>query len=136
MTNLLTSKDFNDFNNHELKVAQAAVKAQIELRDKAFMSQFNKGINVAIKWDNGNNYPAIITKVNKKSIDILYIHAAIKDEKNILGRPVQTMSRLDIKMLKRFVRVGRIFKVTHGKNYQYAEYPLKKDSVLLSKDLV
>jgi len=124
MTNLLLSKDFNDFTNHELKVAAASIKDQIEKRDKAFMSQFNTGINVAINWDNGNNYPAVITKVNKKSVDILYVHAAIKDEKNILGRPVKTIGRLDIEMLKRFVRENRITKVTHGKNYYYNNYPV------------
>ena len=124
MTNLLLSKDFDDFNNHELKVAAAAIKEQVEKRDKAFMSQFTTGINHAIKWDNGNNYPALITTVNKKSIEVIYIHEAIKDEKNILGQPVQSMRRFNISELRRLVREDRITKVTHGTNYYYNNYPV------------
>jgi len=122
MTNLLMSRDFNDFTNHELKVAAAAIKEQVENRDKRFMSQFDKNLNIAIKWDNGNNYPAVITKVNKKSIDILYIHAAIKDEKNILGRPVQAMRRFDIDQLKNLVEKDRIQNVFWNK--EFFNYPV------------
>ncbi len=122
MANLKMSSDFNDFTNHELKVAAAAIKEQVENRDKRFMSQFHKNLNIAIKWDNGNNYPAVITKVNKKSIDVLYIREAIKDETNILDRPVQAIRRLDINMLKRFVETNRIHNVFWDK--EFFNYPV------------
>ena len=121
MTNLLLSRDFDDFNNHELKVAAAAIKEQVEKRDKAFMSQFDTNLNIAIKWDNGNNYPAVITKVNKKSIDVLYIREAIKDERNILNRPVQAIRRFDIDQLKKLVETNRIQNVFWNK--EFTNYP-------------
>jgi|TARA_R100000479_G_scaffold75623_2_gene36728 hypothetical protein len=122
MTNLLLSRDFDDFNNHELKVAAAAIKEQVEKRDKAFMSQFDTNLNIAIKWDNGNNYPAVITKVNKKSIDVLYIREAIKDERNILNRPVQAIRRFDIDQLKKLVETNRIQNVFWNK--EFTNYPV------------
>jgi len=122
MTNLLLSRDFDDFNNHELKVAAAAIKEQIEKRDKTFMSQFDKNQNIAIKWDNGNNYPAVITKVNKKSIDVLYVRKAIKDETNILNRPVQANRRFDIDQLRKLVETNRIHCVFWGK--EFSNYPV------------
>ena len=122
MTNLLLSRDFDDFNNHELKVAAAAIKEQVEKRDKAFMSQFDTNLNIAIKWDNGNNYPAVITKVNKKSIDVLYIREAIKDERNILNRPVQAIRRFDIDQLKKLVKTNRIQNVFWNK--EFTNYPV------------
>ena len=122
MTNLLLSRDFDDFNNHELKVAAAAIKEQIEKRDKAFMSQFDTNLNIAIKWDNGNNYPAVVTKVNKKSIDVLYIREAIKNETNILNRPVEAMRRFDIDQLKKLVETNRIQNVFWNK--EFINYPV------------
>lgn len=122
MTNLLLSRDFDDFNNHELKVAAAAIKEQIEKRDKAFMSQFDTNFNIAIKWDNGNNYPAVVTKVNKKSIDVLYIREAIKNETNILNRPVEAMRRFDIDQLKKLVETNRIQNVFWNK--EFINYPV------------
>tara|TARA_A100001201_G_C3982321_1_gene168994 strand:+ start:137 stop:523 length:387 start_codon:yes stop_codon:yes gene_type:complete len=122
MTNLLLSRDFDDFNNHELKVAAAAIKEQVEKRDKAFMSQFDTNLNIAIKWDNGNNYPAVITKVNKKSIDVLYIREAIKDERNILNEPVQAIRRFDIDQLKKLVETNRIQNVFWDK--EFLNYPV------------
>ena len=76
MTNLMMSRDFNDFTNHEIKVVEAAIKQQKENRDKIFMSQFSEGTPIAVttnfKDEDGNYmvYPAYITKVNKKSIKI------------------------------------------------------------------
>ena len=74
MTKVLLSRDFNDFTNHELKVAEAAIKNQRESRDEIFMSQFHEGTPIAVttsimsKDDDYQIYPAYITKVNKKSI--------------------------------------------------------------------
>ena len=120
MNKILLSKDFNDFNNHELKVAEEAIKQQKEARDKKFLSQFEKNMNIAIQWDNGNNYPAVVTKVNKKSVEFLYLYNAIKDERDLSGNKIKAIQLLDISWLKAAVRDNRItclYSTMEFKNY-------------------
>ena len=94
MTNILLSRDFNDFNNHELKVAEAAIAEQKDKRDEIFMSQFQEGTPIAVttsimsKDDDYQIYPAYITKVNKKSIKIGYAVDNDYNKKSFLQRQV------------------------------------------------
>lgn len=122
MNTILLSKDFNGFNNHELKVAEEAIKQQREARDKKFLSQFSKNMNIAIQWDNGNNYPAVVTKVNKKSVEFLYLYNAIKDEKDLLGNRIKTIQLKDINWLKVAVRDNRITPLYSTKEFE--NYPV------------
>ena len=129
MTNLLTNKDFNDFTNHELKVAEAAIKQQKENRDEIFMSQFHEGTPIAVttgimsKDDDYQIYPAYITKVNKKSIKIGY---AVNDDytkKSFVTR----QKTWKIETLANYVQAGFIHKSYTsnwlGRNFKYENYP-------------
>ena len=112
MTNLLTNKDFNDFTNHELKVAEAAIKQQKENRDEIFMSQFHEGSPIAVttgimsKDDDCQIYPAYITKVNKKSIKIGYAVNNDYTEKSFVTR----QKTWKIETLANYVQAGFIYK--------------------------
>ena len=56
--NILTSKDFKEFTDHELKVAQATIKNVENTRAENFLNQFSKGTPIAVTTENGNTYPA------------------------------------------------------------------------------
>jgi len=129
MNNLKMSSDFNSFTNHELKVAEAAIKNQRDLRDEIFMSQFNEGTPIAVttsimsKDDDYQIYPAYITKVNKKSIKIGYAVNDDYTEKSFVTR----QKTWKIETLANYVQAGFIHKSYpsnwEGRNYKYDNYP-------------
>jgi len=136
MTNVLLSRDFNGFTNHELKVAEAAIKEQKEKRDEIFMSQFVEGAPIAVttsimsKDDDYQIYPAYITKVNKKSIKIGY---AVNDDystKSFLTK----QKTWKIKTLANYVQAGFVHKsytsnwLGSNINKQYTNYPVQIES--------
>ena len=126
----MMSRDFNDFTNHEIKVAEAALKQQKENRDKIFMSQFSEGTPIAIttsimsKDDDYQCYPAYITKVNKKSIKVGY---AVNDDytkKSFLTR----QKTWKIETLANYVQNGFVLnslpsKWINPEAKQYKNYP-------------
>tara|TARA_R100000231_G_scaffold113047_1_gene83881 strand:- start:241 stop:651 length:411 start_codon:yes stop_codon:yes gene_type:complete len=129
MANLKMSRDFNDFTNHELKVAEAAIKNQRESRDAEFMSQFHEGTPIAVttsimsKDDDNQIYPAYITKVNKKSIKIGYAVNDDYTEKSFVTR----QKTWKIETLANYVQAGFIHKsfTSHwmGRDARYENYP-------------
>lgn len=129
MTNLLMSRDFDDFTNHELKVAEAAIKNQRDTRDKIFMSQFQEGTPIAVttgimsKDNDDQIYPAYITKVNKKSIKIGYAVNHDYTEKSFLTK----QKTWKIGTLAKYVQAGLIHKSYTsswlGRNFKYENYP-------------
>lgn len=129
MSNLKMSSDFNSFTNHELKVAEAAIKNQKELRDEIFMSQFQEGTPIAVttsimsKDDDYQIYPAYITKVNKKSIKIGYAVNDDYTEKSFVTR----QKTWKIETLANYVQAGFIHKSYTsnwlGRNFKYENYP-------------
>jgi hypothetical protein len=129
MTNLKMSRDFNDFTNHELKVAEAAIKQQKENRDEIFMSQFHEGMPIAVttsimsKDDDYQIYPAYITKVNKKSIKIGYAVTDDYAEKSFVTR----QKTWKLETLANYVQAGFIYKSYpsnwEGRNFKYENYP-------------
>ena len=135
MSNLLMSRDFNDFTNHELKVAEAAIKQQKEDRDEIFMSQFKEGTPIAVttsimsKDDDYQCYPAYITKVNKKSIKIGYAVNNDYTVKSYLTR----QHTWKIGTLKNYVQNGFLHKSYPsnwiGRNNQYENYPTQLEMI-------
>ena len=126
---LLMSRDFNNFTNHELKVAEAAIKNQRDTRDKIFMSQFQEGTPIAVttgimsKDNDDQIYPAYITKVNKKSIKIGYAVNHDYTEKSFLTK----QKTWKIGTLAKYVQAGLIHKSYTsswlGRNFKYENYP-------------
>ena len=140
MTNLKLSKDFNDFNNHELKVAEAAIKQQKDLRDKIFMSQFHEGTPIAVTTSNLDEnddymiYPAYITKVNKKSIKISY-----SVNSDYSRKPIGTREKTwKIDAIAKHVQGGYLHKSFpsswNGSDNQYKNYPSTGASLNLPKE--
>ena len=129
MTNLLLSKDFDKFTNHELKVAENAIKQQKENRDEIFMAQFHEGTPIAVttsimsKDDDYQIYPAYITKVNKKSIKIGYAVNDDYTEKSFVTR----QKTWKIETLANYVKAGFVYKSAPsnwlGRNFKYENYP-------------
>ena len=140
MTNLTTRSDFNDFTNHELKVAEAAIKQQKDFRDRIFMSQFHEGTPIAVttsimsKDDDYQVYPAYITKVNKKSIKVGYAVNDDYTEKSILTR----QKTWKVETLANYVQGGFIHKSYpsswNGSDNQYKNYPTTGASLNLPKE--
>lgn len=126
---LLMTRDFNNFTNHELKVAEAAIKNQRDTRDKIFMSQFQEGTPIAVttgimsKDNDDQIYPAYITKVNKKSIKIGYAVNHDYTEKSFLTK----QKTWKIGTLAKYVQAGLIHKSYTsswlGRNFKYENYP-------------
>tara|TARA_Y100000389_G_scaffold161975_1_gene164600 strand:- start:474 stop:899 length:426 start_codon:yes stop_codon:yes gene_type:complete len=130
MTNLKLTTDFNDFTNHELEVALSSIKQQKDDRDALFMKQFTEGVPLAITTnliDEDRNYkvfPAYITKVNKKSIEVGFTTFNDYTPRNsFLNDP----KKYTIKQLKTNVHYGwmrRAFPSTFmGRDGLYENYP-------------
>jgi len=130
MTNLKLTKDFDDFTNHELEVAENSIKQQKDKRDALFMQQFHEGVPVAVTTnlrDEDNNllvFPAYITKVNKKSIEIGF---TTFNDYSLRNSHLNDPKKYTVKQLKTNARYGwirRAFPSTFmGRDGLYENYP-------------
>jgi len=130
MTNLKLTKDFDDFTNHELEVAENSIKQQKDKRDALFMQQFHEGVPVAVTTnlrDEDNNllvFPAYITKVNKKSIMIGF---TTFNDYTLRNSHFNDPKKYTIKQLRANARYGwirRAFPSTFmGRDGLYENYP-------------
>ena len=106
--NILTRTKLREFTDHELKVAMASIKQVESERAENFLNQFSEGIPLAVKTENGNNYPAYVVRVNKKS---LVIGFATDSEYNKTSWVLNKNQRKwDVEKVKSYVRNGFVYK--------------------------
>lgn len=135
MTNLLMSRDFNDFTNHELKVAEAAIKNQRDTRDQIFMSQFSEGTPVAITTnfqdEEGNYmvYPAYIMKVNRKSINVGWaVDSSYNPQRFTLNQKVWKIDKLKRHIQNGYFHNALPSKWINPEAEQFNNYPVQIES--------
>jgi len=106
--NLLTRTELREFTDHELKVAMASIKQVESERAENFLNQFSKGMPLAVKTENGNNYPAYVVRVNKKTLVIGFTTDSEYNSVNwILDK---NQRKWDVEKVKSYVRNGFVYK--------------------------
>jgi hypothetical protein len=110
--NILTSKDFKEFTDHELKVAQATIKNVENTRAENFLNQFSKGTPIAVTTENGNTYPAYIVRVNKKTMVIGFVTDT--EYNKVTWYQEKNTRKWDVEQVKRYLRNGQLHKATGG----------------------
>lgn len=121
--NILTSKDFKEFTDHELKVAQATIKNVENTRAENFLSQFSKGTPIAVTTKNGNTYPAYIVRVNKKTMVIGFVTDS--EYNKVTWYHKKNTRKWDVEQVKSYLRMGKLHKAMSSsfeRDNQFKQY--------------
>lgn len=124
--NILTTTELREFTDHELKVAMASIKQVESERAENFLNQFSEGMPLAVKTENGNNYPAYVVRVNKKSLVIGF--ATDSEYNQTTWFLNKNQRKWDVEKVKSYVRNGFVYRAFPGnfagigkelQNYKY-----------------
>ena len=106
--NILTRTKLREFTDHELKVAMASIKQVQSERAENFLNQFSEGMPLAVKTENGNNYPAYVVRVNKKSLVIGF--TTDSEYNSVTWFQNKNQRKWDVDKVKSYVRNGFVYK--------------------------